>query len=106
MEEKFLHAEEPGAEKSSAFLASHDSSKASSPFDLSRLKGKNTFGSEERLRSKKVLEQLFKEGKSVSTNGFTLVYFVTSLSTNFPAQAAFSVPKRYFKKAVDRNRVK
>jgi len=70
------------------------------------LKGKNTFGKDEKLKSKKIIDQLFKEGKSVSTNGFTLVYLVKPLSTFYPVQAGFSVPKKHFKHAVDRNRIK
>lgn len=85
-------------------------------FDISLLKGRNTFGKDEKLKSKKIIDRLFKEGKpasrsaaqaqSVSANGFTLVYLVHPLRTFYPAQAGFSVPKKHFKKAVDRNRIK
>lgn len=75
-------------------------------FDISLLKGRNTFGKDEKLKSKKIIDQLFNEGKSVSNNGFTLVYLVQPLHTFYPAQAGFSVPKRHFKHAVDRNRIK
>ena len=111
MEEKLLQAEEPEAEKNSLLRTRRDLSNSSiaksfAIFNVNLLKGKNTFGKEEKLKSKKIIDQLFKEGKSVSKNGFTLVYLVKPLTTFYPAQASFSVPKRNFKHAVDRNRVK
>ena len=111
MEEKFLQADEPEAERNSPLLTRRDLSNSSpaksfAAFDVSLLKGKNTFGKDEKLKSKKIIDQLFKEGKSVSTNGFTLVYLVKPLTTFYPVQAGFSVPKRNFKHAVDRNRIK
>ena len=111
MEEKFLHAEEPGAEKSSPFRTNKDlnsppQSKAFDAFELARLGGKLTLCSAEKLKSKKIIEQLFDKGKSVSQGGFTLVYFPLALQCMYPAQAGFSVPKKKFKHAVDRNRVK
>ncbi len=111
MEEKYLHEEEPGAEKNLPFRTRRNSNKSSAvkffaPFDVSLLKGKNTFGRGEKLKSPKIIEQLFEKGKPVSTNGFTLVYLVRELNTPYPAQAGFSVPKKFFKRAVDRNRIK
>lgn len=111
MEEKFLQAEEPEAERSSPFqtrrnLSSSSKAKSFGGFDVSLLKGRNTFAKDEKLKSKKIVDQLFHEGKSVSINGFTLVYLARSLHTFYPAQAGFSVPKKYFKHSVDRNRIK
>ena len=111
MEEKFLQAEEPEAERNSPFrtrrnLNSSSAIKPFSDFDVSLLKERNTFGKDEKLKSKKIIDQLFEEGKSVSNNGFTLVYLVKPLLTFYPAQAGFSVPKKHFKRAVDRNRIK
>lgn len=111
MEEKFLHAEGPEAERNLRFQTRSDLNRTSAAksfagFDSAQLQGKFTFTAEEKLKSKKLIEQLFKEGKSVSTNGFTLVYLVRPLRTFYPAQAGFSVPKRNFKHAVDRNRIK
>jgi ribonuclease P protein component len=108
MEEKFLHAEEPGAEKSSPFRTNKDLNRGSQSdaFELARLKGKFTLCSAERLKSKKIIQQLFDEGKSVSQSGFALIYFPLQLQTIYPAQAGFSVPKKKFKRAVDRNRIK
>lgn len=111
MEEKFLHGEDHAEERNSAFqtrrnLSSSSQALAYEAFDLVKLKGKNTFCTAEKLKSKKLIEQLFKEGKSVSHNGFTLVYLFTPLNCLYPAQAGFSVPKKSFKHAVDRNRIK
>lgn len=111
MEEKFLHAEDPEAEKSLRFPTRRDSnsssvSKSFEAFDSGKLKGRNTFGREEKLKSKKIIEQVFKEGKSFSKNGFTLVYLPIPLTSFYPAQAGFTVSKAYFKRAVDRNRIK
>lgn len=110
MEEKFLQEEEQGAGKNSRFLTkaglnSPSSGKSFAGFDLAKLKG-NGFCAEEKLKSKKTIDKLFNEGKSVSQNGFTLVYLVTPLLSFYPAQAGFTVPKKFFKHAVDRNRVK
>ena len=111
MEEKSLHGEGAGAEKGSQSLTRRNLNKspqlkAFAQFDLAKLTGRYTFGEGEKLKSKKIIDQLFKEGKSVSQSGFTLVYFSTPLVTFYPAQAGFSVPKKNFKGAVDRNRIK
>lgn len=111
MEEKFLHAEDPEAVRNSAFQTKEDLSsptpaKSFADFSLAAIRGKNTFGKEEKLKSRKIIDQLFSEGKSVSKDGFTLVYLVKELPTFYPAQATFSCPKRNYKHAVDRNRAK
>ena len=67
---------------------------------------KFTLGKAERLKNKKLIERLFKEGSSLKVYPFKLVYLKTSHTSDFPVQAAFSVPKRRFKRAVDRNRIK
>jgi ribonuclease P protein component len=108
MEEKSLPTGEPEAERNLPFQTRKNSSSpaAFASFDVSILKGKNTFGRDEKLKSKKIIDQLFKEGKSVSANGFTLVYLVQPLQTAYPAQVGFSAPKRNFKSSPDRNRIK
>lgn len=65
-----------------------------------------TFPKQEKLKSKKLIERLFTEGKSVSQFPLKLVYLKTTLSEEVPAQVAIAVPKKKFKKAVDRNRAK
>ncbi|MCS6934088.1 MAG: ribonuclease P protein component [Chitinophagales bacterium] len=68
--------------------------------------GSCTFCKEEKLRSKKLIDKIFAEGKSVSHAGFALYYYTTPLLTRYPMQAAFAVPKRYHRLAVNRNRIK
>ena len=67
---------------------------------------KNTLGKQERLKSKKLIEKLFDEGNSIKKFPVRLVYLQVKHDSPFPVQASFSVPKRNFKKAVDRNRIK
>ncbi|MGS2762525.1 ribonuclease P protein component [Sinomicrobium sp. M5D2P9] len=64
------------------------------------------FPKEEKLKSKKRIEKLFSEGKSVSRFPLRLVYARTELPETVKIQTAVSVSKRNFKKAVDRNRIK
>lgn len=68
-----------------------------------------TFRKRERIVSKKQLEALFDGGDSQSLAAFPLrvVYQQTKRSQgDAPAQILISVPKKRFKHAVDRNRVK
>jgi len=67
---------------------------------------KHTFGKQEKLKSRKLIGKLFEEGKSVKKFPIRLIYLQTEHTSDFPMQASFSVPKRNFKKAVDRNRIK
>ena len=67
---------------------------------------KLTLGKKERLKSKKLIEQLYSEGKSVKTFPFRMVFLQVEHTSDFPAQMGVSVPKRNFKRAVDRNRIK
>ena len=65
-----------------------------------------SFKKDERLCSKKVIEKLFLEGKSIFVFPIKIIYLETKLPTNSPAQTAFSVGKRNFKRAVQRNLIK
>jgi len=58
----------------------------------------------DKLKSRKIIEQLFSEGKSVSVNPIRAVYFFSNSCNHL--QTGFSVSSRHFKKAVDRNRIK
>lgn len=66
----------------------------------------NTLGKKERLKSRKLIGRLFEEGTSIKNFPFRLVYLSTEITSVFSVKASFSVPKRNFKKAVDRNRIK
>ncbi len=65
-----------------------------------------TFRKHEKLKSRKLIARLFEEGKSVKKFPVRLVYLQTDHTSKAKVQAGFSVPKRNFKKAVDRNRIK
>ena len=71
-----------------------------------------TLGKNERLKSRKQIEQLFAEGKSFVVNPFRVYYTVTGVpiaigtSTVKGLQFGIGVSSKFFKKAVDRNRIK
>lgn len=65
-----------------------------------------SFNKAERLCSKKIMDKLFTEGKTIFVFPVKIVYLETSLFSNFPVQAAFTVGKRNFKRAVQRNLIK
>lgn len=64
------------------------------------------FTKEERLTGKKRIEKLFLKGHSFQS-GFLRVYWENNgSSAKTPAQLLISVPKKKFKLAIDRNRIK
>ncbi len=65
-----------------------------------------TYSKKEKLKSKKLIDQLFTKGQSVSAFPLRLVYLETNLDDNIIAKTGVSVSKRNFKTAVDRNRIK
>ncbi|HVI45095.1 MAG TPA: ribonuclease P protein component [Chitinophaga sp.] len=67
-----------------------------------------SFRKEERLKSRKLIETLFREGKAFSVFPYRVVYLpVKELPVNkFPVQVGFSVSSRRFPNATDRNRIK
>lgn len=67
---------------------------------------KYTLGKEERLKSKKLIERLYEERSSVKAFPLRMIFLQTKHTSDFPAQVGVSVPKRNFKLAVDRNRIK
>jgi ribonuclease P protein component len=70
----------------------------------------------EKLKSRKLTEQLFKTGKSLNLFPFRVSFLVSKTGfdipeakgfrMNLPVQAGVGVSSRLFKKAVDRNRIK
>jgi len=61
-----------------------------------------TYNKHEKLKSKKAIEQLFSEGKSISAYPLRLVY----LKNSDTLKVGVSTSKRNFKKAVHRIRIK
>lgn len=67
---------------------------------------KHDFKKEERLKKRNAIKALFEEGSSFAAYPLRIVWLETPLETPFPIQIAFTVPKRKYKKAVQRNRLK
>jgi ribonuclease P protein component len=65
-----------------------------------------SFPKSARLNSKKAIGQLFQNGNSFLDFPFRVLWINTELTHLPHLQVAFSVPKRRFKKAVDRNLLK
>ena len=83
-----------------------------------------TWKKAEKLKSRKRIERLFREGKSFSLFPYRVVFLVSPLAAGpgavmrgmealgtakpgtAPVQAGFGASSRNFKKAVDRNRIK
>ena len=63
-----------------------------------------SFKKTERLKSRKAIEALFSEGKSFKKYPVKLFFLPKEDLKN--TQVGFAVPKRLFKSAVDRNRIK
>ena len=66
-----------------------------------------SFKKKERLKSRKSIKLLFEEGKSIYKHPVKIVFSVhPEIPLAVPAQFAFTVPKKSFKRAVDRNLLK
>ncbi|MFF5380690.1 ribonuclease P protein component [Pedobacter suwonensis] len=65
-----------------------------------------TFRKEERLCSRKYLDLLFKNGSSFLLYPFRISYLFVDVVTDVQAQVVINVPKRRYKRAVDRNLLK
>src|SRR3954465_573660 len=67
---------------------------------------RQTFKKKERLCSRKIFEQLALKGKSIQIFPVRLIWTNTALPEKVAVQAAFTVSKRNFRNAVERNRIK
>ena len=67
---------------------------------------KFTLNKNERLKRRKIIEQLFSEGRAVSAFPIRIQYKLVDELLAEPLQAGFSASSRTFKRAVDRNRIK
>jgi ribonuclease P protein component len=65
-----------------------------------------TFRKEEKLCSQKVISEIFLTGTSFLCYPLKVVWKYENLAIYCPAQVLFSVPKRLFKRATDRNLLK
>ncbi|MDY2586218.1 ribonuclease P protein component [Winogradskyella aquimaris] len=64
------------------------------------------YSKKDKLKSKKLIEQLFNEGKSVTAYPLKLVYLKTEFDDGSLLKTGVSVSKRLHKTAVGRNRIK
>ena len=65
-----------------------------------------SYSNKEKLKSKKLIEKMFVEGRSVSAFPLRLVYLETPFNDGVTIKTGVSVSKRHFKSAVDRNSIK
>ena len=79
------------------------------------MRKKFTLAKNERLKSRKQIEQLFDAGKSIVVSPFRVYYMVnvvpfasgrTKVKEHGPLQFGVGVSAKNFKRAVDRNRIK
>ena len=65
-----------------------------------------SFGKAYRLCSKKVINRVFSEGRIQKKYPIKLLYLYSPLPTKKAFQIVIAVPKKKFKRAPDRNRIK
>ena len=65
-----------------------------------------TFQKEEKLCSQKIIGEMFLKGSSFLCYPLKVVWKYEELPGPFPVQVVFSVPKRLYKRAHDRNLLK
>ncbi len=65
-----------------------------------------TFKKDERLCSKKIINDLFAKGKSFVIEPLRIVWLEKELNSTSPAQVLINVSQHKFKRAVDRNKIK
>ncbi|SRR6056297_1136038 len=65
-----------------------------------------SFGKDEKLKSKKLIDILFQEGKSVKKYPLKLIYLPITNPEITHFKTGVSVPKKLVKTAVGRNRIK
>lgn len=64
------------------------------------------YGQHQKLKSKKEIDQLFKQGRSIFMFPIKLMYDELDAPRDEHILASVGVSSRYFKKSVDRNRIK
>jgi ribonuclease P protein component len=66
----------------------------------------NTFPKSEKLKSSILIEALFDKGKAVTKFPFKIIFLQHANPSHSGIKAGFVVPKKNFKSAVKRNRIK
>ncbi len=65
-----------------------------------------TLSKQERISSRKDIETLFESGQSLSNFPIRLFWLTRNEASTYPVTVMFTVSKKKFSKAVDRNRIK
>ncbi len=65
-----------------------------------------SLGKNERLKSRKSIEQLFAEGKKIIIAPYRTLYLATNTVSDSPLRFGTGVSAKTFKRAIDRNRIK
>ncbi len=64
------------------------------------------YSKKDKLKSKKLIEKLFSEGKVITLFPLRLVYLKTSFEDGSVVKTGISVSKKLHKNAIDRNKIK
>lgn len=75
-------------------------------FSSFKAKSKESFSKEEKLKSARQIALVFEQSTSIKDFPILLFYKQIDQEQAAPIQAAFTVSKKNFKRAVDRNRIK
>jgi len=67
---------------------------------------RNTFRKPEKICNQKQIDRLFKEGRSLKSGLFRMIFLETEASGLPPIQLLIAVPKKSLRHAVTRNRMK
>ena len=70
------------------------------------IQSRNTYNKPEKLKSRKLIDQLFAKGKSFGVFPLKVFYMESASGKGEAIQAGVGVSSRNFRKAVDRNRIK
>jgi ribonuclease P protein component len=65
-----------------------------------------SYGRKEKLKSRKLLEQVFSKGRSFTVFPIKIFYLQPDATLDFPVKVGVGVSAKNFKKAVERNRIK
>ena len=65
-----------------------------------------SYGRAEKLKSRKLMQQLFSKGKTFSVYPVKVFYMQPAALLDHPVKAGVGASGKYFKRAVDRNRIK
>lgn len=74
-------------------------------FNFTAISTNFTYGKKQKLKSRKLIDALFKQKQAVNAFPVKLFYVFVDES-DFPVKAGVGVSARNFKKAADRNRIK